>query len=236
MIKVLLVEDDTIVAKIILYYLEEEKLYEVKWAKTGGEALARARESFDVILMDVLLPDVNGIDLCEKLREYHDCPILFLSCLDDSDTIVNTQKKGGDDFLAKPFDNKVLSARIQANLRRYAANRKNSEKKEEPELACRGFSLDVNRHTVVRPEGEVKLSSTEFRILSFLMQHVGEYFTPKALYAKIWGESSLNDTRTVLVHIHNIRQKIETCPESPRYLKMVWGLGYTFDPEGAAPA
>ena len=80
MIKVLLVEDDTIVAKIILYYLEEEKLYEVKWAKTGGEALARARESFDVILMDVLLPDVNGIDLCEKLREYHDCPILFLSC------------------------------------------------------------------------------------------------------------------------------------------------------------
>ena len=154
MIKVLLVEDDTIVAKIILYYLEEEKLYEVKWAKTGGEALARARESFDVILMDVLLPDVNGIDLCEKLREYHDCPILFLSCLDDSDTIVNALQKGGDDFLAKPFDNKVLSARIQANLRRYAANRKNSEKKEEPELACRGFSLDVNRHTVVRPEGE----------------------------------------------------------------------------------
>ena len=139
MIKVLLVEDDTIVAKIILYYLEEEKLYEVKWAKTGGEALARARESFDVILMDVLLPDVNGIDLCEKLREYHDCPILFLSCLDDSDTIVNALQKGATIFWPSPSTTRCFPPASRPICAATPPTARTPKKRKSPSLPAAAF-------------------------------------------------------------------------------------------------
>lgn len=225
MTNVLLIEDDSLVANVIFYYLEQTEEYQIVWAKTGGEAFASARDHFDVILLDILLPDVDGIELCTRLREWHDCPIIFLSCLDGSDTIVRALEHGGDDFLVKPFDNKVLEARIQANLRRF----NKTFKPVKNSLVCKGFTLDMNRHVVVKPEGEIKLSGTEFRILSFLMQNAGMYFTPKELYLKIWGDKSYGDTRTVIVHIHNIREKIEECSENPRYLKMEWGKGYYFD-------
>ena len=226
--RVLLIEDDALVAKVIFYYLEQAETYQIVWAKTGGEAFANARDNFDVILLDILLPDVDGIDLCARLREWHDCPIIFISCLDSSDTIVRALEQGGDDFLVKPFDNKVLEARIQANLRRYSKNLQSTQNLME----CEGFKLDANRHVVVKPEGEIKLSGTEFKILSFLMQNNGKHFTPKELYLKIWGEKSYGDTRTVIVHIHNIREKIEKDPENPVFIKMEWGRGYYFDLSG----
>jgi len=229
-IRVFLIEDDPLVAKVIFYYLEQAETYQVIWAKTGGEAFANARDSYDVILLDILLPDVDGIDLCARLREWHDCPIIFISCLDGSDTIVRALEHGGDDFLVKPFDNKVLVARIQANLRRYNKNLQPTQNM----LECEGFTLDANRHVVVKVEGEIKLSGTEFKVLSFLMQNNCKYFTPKELYLKIWGEKSYGDTRTVIVHIHNIRKKIEKDSENPRFLKMEWGKGYYFDASGRA--
>jgi len=222
--RVLLIEDDPLVAKTILYYLDNSETYEVVWAKTGGEAFANARDKYDVILLDILLPDVDGIELCERLRQWHDCPIIFISCLDRSDIIVRALELGGDDFLVKPFDNKVLEARIQANLRRYRKIIPSTQN----ELKCDGFTLDVNKHIIIRDGEEIKLSNTEFRILSFLMQNQGQYFTPKELYLKIWGEKSYGDTRTVIVHIHNIRNKIEPDSENPIFLKMEWGKGYYF--------
>jgi DNA-binding response OmpR family regulator len=227
---VLLIEDDPLVAKVIFYYLEQAETYQIVWAKTGGEAFANARDNFDVILLDILLPDVDGIDLCSRLREWHDCPIIFISCLDSSDTIVRALEHGGDDFLVKPFDNKVLEARIQANLRRYNKNVQPTQNIFE----CQGFTLDARRHVVIKPECEIKLSGTEFKILSFLMQNKNKYFTPKELYLKIWGEKSYGDTRTVIVHIHNIREKIENDPDNPMFLKMEWGKGYYFDFSGKA--
>lgn len=228
MTRVLLIEDDPLVAKVILYYLDQSEIYKVVWAKTGGEAFANARDKYDVILLDILLPDVDGIDLCERLRKWHDCPIIFISCLDSSDIIVRALELGGDDFLVKPFDNKVLEARIQANLRRFH----NKIPPTQNELKCDGFILDANKHVIIKDTHEIKLSRTEFRILSFLMQNHGKHFTPKELYLKIWGEKSYGDTRTVIVHIHNIRNKIEPDPENPCYLKMEWGKGYYFDQSG----
>ena len=119
MTKVLLIEDDPLVAKVILYYLEQAETYETTWAHSGGEAFAHAREYFDVILLDILLPDADGVELCGRLRNWQACPILFISCLDNSDTIVQALEAGGDDFITKPFDNKVLVARVRAVLRRY---------------------------------------------------------------------------------------------------------------------
>jgi DNA-binding response OmpR family regulator len=230
MTRVLLIEDDELVAKVILYYLEQAETYEVIWVKTGGEAYAKARDKFDVILLDILLPDVNGVELCSRLKEWHDCPVIFISCLDNSNTIVQALECGGDDFIAKPFDNKVLEARIKANLRRVSK----VPHKDKNILECIGFKLDANRHIVIKSEEELKLSSTEFRILSFLMQNPEKYYTPKELYFKVWGEKSWGDTRTVIVHIHNIRNKIEEDPNNPRFLKMEWGQGYYFDPKGKA--
>ena len=228
MTKVLLIEDDELVAKVILYYLEQAETYEVVWVKTGGEAFAKARDKFDIILLDILLPDVNGVDLCTTLKKWHDCPIIFISCLDGSNTIVQALECGGDDFIVKPFDNKVLEARIKANLRRASTVPHNAKNV----LECIGFTLDANRHIIIKQEEELKLSSTEFRILSFLMQNPEKCYTPKELYFKVWGEKSWGDARTVIVHIHNIRNKIEEDPNNPRFLKMEWGQGYYFDPKG----
>lgn len=229
MTRVLLVEDDELVAKVILHYLDQEEVYQVVWARTGGEAFASARDQFDVVLLDILLPDVDGVSLCGRIREWHDCPIIFISALDDSDTIVSALEHGGDDFLAKPFDNKVLEAHIKANLRRW----RHALQPPRNTLECAGFRLDADRHVVASPAGERKLSATEFRILSFLMQNPGQYFTTKELYLKIWGEKSFGDARTVVVHISNLRKKIEPDPERAHYLKMAWGKGYWFDPLGS---
>ena len=118
MIRVLLVEDDPVIRDTTCYFLKSQQNFEVVCADTGGEALSHAREKFDVILMDILLPDTNGMDLCQRLRSWHHCPIIFTSCLDDTDTVVRALELGGDDFLAKPYNHKVLLARIMANIRR----------------------------------------------------------------------------------------------------------------------
>ena len=232
MVKVLLVEDDRVIARIIEYYLKQESRYEVTWAKTAGEAMGYARETFDVILLDILLPDVNGIDLCAKLREWHSCPIIFVSALDGSDTIVSALDAGGDDFITKPFDNKVLAAKIEANLRRAAST--------QPEFAanaivCGGFTLDIGLAAVIKDGQEIKLSSREYRILSLLMQNPGRYFSTDEIYRRIWGRDPNGDTRSVVVHIHNIRKKIGDVDE-PRYLRNEWGRGYVFCPDGSLEA
>lgn len=225
MIRVLLVEDDPLIAKVVLYYMKQEETYTVIWAKTGGEALSMARDRFNVVLMDILLPDVNGIDLCERLRNWHDCPVIFISCLDDSETIVKALSSGGDDFVTKPFDNKVLVARIEANLRRYAAGKADPLKNT---LICGDLTLDANHHVAIKRGAEIKLSNMEFRVLLLLMGNPGVHFTPKELYRRVWGSASMGDSRTVLVHIHNLRRKLEDDPNEPQYIRMDWGEGYAF--------
>lgn len=234
MIRVLLVEDDPVIRDTTRYFLQSQKNFEVICAQTGGEALSLAREKFDVILMDILLPDTNGVDLCQRLRSWHHCPIIFTSCLDDTDTVVKALEMGGDDFLSKPYHNKVLLARIMANIRRVQMDA------AEPSLQdyhCAAFSLDANTHTVTRKGQKIHLADMEYRILSLLVRYPNTFFTANEIYQKIWGKDSLGDVRTVQVHIHNLRSKIEPDPAHPLYLKNVWGKGYVFCPEGdgAAP-
>lgn len=228
MIKVLLIEDDKVIAQVIQYYLQQESLdYKVFWVKTAGEAMAFVVEPFDVILLDILLPDVNGIDFCQKLREWHPCPIIFISCLDDTQTIVQALAMGGDDFIVKPFDNKILGARIQANLRRVALDEKRTATAHTPLVAGR-FRLDFSAQSLCIDDRTVNLSSIEFRLLSFLMQNPNQYFTAQELYRRIWGKDSYGDIRTVQVHIHSLRKKLESSPSDPHYIKNIHGKGYCF--------
>ncbi len=231
MTHILLIEDDKAIADITRYYLEAQKSYRVTWAKNGAEAITYARGMFDLIIMDILLPDANGIDLCKTLRQWHRCPIIFCSALDDSDTMIRALEKGGDDFITKPFDYKVLLAKIQANLRRVQLDTEGSAKSAGSGSGLsRGiFSLDpVSRQVEVQGK-TCRLSEIEFRILGYFLQHPGEYLTGEDIFRAIWGKDPLGDTRTVQVHIHNLRSKIEPDPTSPVYLKSVWGKGYILD-------
>lgn len=224
--QILLIEDDKVICDITRYFLEGQKQYRVTCARTGGEAMAYAREPFDLIIMDILLPDTNGIDLCRSLRRWQHCPIIFSSCLDDSDTMVRALEMGGDDFLAKPFDNKVLLAKIQANLRRVHMD---AERGREDREEFGAFRLQPQTHQVTVEGRSVKLSQIEYRILSYLVHHPGVYLSGAQIYQALWGKDPLGDTRTVQVHIHNLRRKIEADPANPVYLKSVWGKGYCFD-------
>lgn len=185
MIRVLLVEDDPVIRDTTRYFLNSQQNYEVVCAETGGEALSHARENFDVILMDILLPDTNGMDLCQRLRSWHHCPIIFTSCLDDTDTVVRALELGGDDFLAKPYNHKVLLARIMANIRRVQMDA------AEPSVNgyhCAAFTLDSNSHCVEKDGRSIHLADMEFRILSLFVRYPNTFFTANELYQKILGQ------------------------------------------------
>ena len=188
MIRILLVEDDPVIRDTTSYFLKCQQNFEVVCADTGGEALSHAREKFDVILMDILLPDTNGMDLCQRLRSWHHCPIIFTSCLDDTDTVVRALELGGDDFLTKPYNHKVLLARIMANIRRVQMDA------AEPSVSgyhCVAFTLDSNSHCVEKDGRSIHLADMEYRILTLFIRHPNTFFTANELYRKIWGKESL---------------------------------------------
>lgn len=229
MTNVLLIEDDVEIARIIRYYLGQKDIYQVEWASNAQQAWDKARSGFDVILLDIMLPDSNGIELCTRLREWYGCPIIFISCLGDSDTIIQALERGGDDYIVKPFDNGILHARIQANLRRV---RQEKKLKMPSGFACRFFSLDAQNHLLIKEGKKIPLVPMESRLLAFFMQNPNQYFVASELYQMIWGKQSYGDNRTVTVHIYNLRRKLEDDPSQPRFLKNIWGKGYVFDPEG----
>lgn len=229
MTNVLLVEDDEEIARIIKYYLGQSDSYQVDWVTDGEQAWAAARSGYDVILLDIMLPGTDGIQLCARLREWYHCPILFISCLGDSETVIRALEQGGDDYIVKPFDNQVLHARIQANLRRA---RLEAKEPGSAGFSCPAFSLDTQNHVLRKGGEKIQLVSMESKLLAFFMQNPNRYFTAAELYKAIWGKPSYGDNRTVTVHIYTLRKKLEEDPSVPRYLKNVWGKGYFFDPLG----
>lgn len=229
MIRLLLVEDDETISQMILDYFKETEEYQITLAKNADDALRYVNQVFDAILLDVMLPDGNGIHLCESFRKVQQCPILFISCINDDQVIIDALAHGGDDYITKPFNYVVLDARIKANLRRVKIDRN-----KEITLIHRYELLNIdveNRSVDIRGE-KIVLGNMEFRILSFFTDHPNEYYSSRELYKKLWGKPSLGDTRTVLVHIHNLRKKLEKDPSDPKIIKSIPGRGYVFDPEG----
>ena len=229
--KVVLVEDQYVARQLFGLYLKDSEKYEIVRTLESASGIAEILRNVpvDLILMDILLPDTNGMDLCQRLRSWHHCPIIFTSCLDDTDTVVRALELGGDDFLTKPYNHKVLLARIMANIRRVQMDA------AEPSVSgyhCAAFTLDSNSHCVEKDGRSIHLADMEYRILTLFIRHPNTFFTANELYRKIWGKESLGDVRTVQVHIHNLRSKIEPDPAKPVYLKNVWGKGYIFRPEG----
>lgn len=225
--KVLLVEDDAIIARIIRHYLCGGE-FEVTWCSSAETVDKLTDLSFDVVLLDIMLPGASGYDVCARLRARHDCPIIFVSCLDDSDSIVKALEMGGDDFITKPFDARVLVAKIKANVRRAGSFHREGHLEDHYEFP--GLAIDVSTRTVCGEHGISELTPLEFQMLMFLVRNAGSFYRTEELYYNVWGKNSYGDTRTVMVLMHSVRVKIEPDPSHPRYLVNRRGRGYAFMP------
>ena len=222
---VLLIEDDLENCDILLHYLDKIGDYATVVAHNSSEALAAVkRRSFDLILMDIMLPGMDGIDLCVQLRKTLYCPVIFISCLDDEETIVRAMRRGGDDYLTKPFRYAVLQAHMEAVLRRV-----NGSGAGLAEDICFGpFTLSIREHVLIRGETRIYLSPTEFELLVLFLNHKEETLAFEEIYQYIWKKPSYGDLRTVFSHVRNLRKKLEQNPSAPEYIQTVPRVGYRF--------
>lgn len=218
--KIMIVDDDPNICEIVQAYCEREGFIS-SYSYSGTEAL-KLLASFepDLIVLDVLLANESGIDWCRNARTYTSAPIVFLSSQEEDEVKISALSYGGDDYVTKPFSPKVLMAKIKAHLRRVSAGR------GEQLLELPGLTLDFYAQSVIVGSETIFLSKKEFGLLSYMAQNVNRAVSVDALFQLIWGTDSLEDTRTVAVHISNLRKKIEADPTYPERIVTIRGAGY----------
>lgn len=224
---VLVIEDDLNICEVLTYYLRKSGNYTVSIVHSSEEGIVLIRNGgrYDIILCDIMLPGMDGIEFCREVRKLIFCPIIFISCLDDDETIVKALSMGGDDYLVKPFHGPVLLAHIEATLRRCG-------RQETTELLAFGeLELDGKRRLVKKGGRELSLSPTEYDLLWYLARSAGRFVSYQELYEGVWKKPSLGDYRSLFVHISNLRKKIEEAPARPKLLRTHPGGGYLFGPE-----
>lgn len=222
----MVVDDEAIVREVVTDYLRRDG-YQVTTASDGHEALLRfAAARPDLVLLDLMLPGIDGLEVCRRIRATSNVPIIMVTAKgDETDTIIGLGV-GADDYVSKPFSPRELVARIKAVLRRAAA----TPVAEGDPLRFGSMSIRPDRRQVEIAGTAVELTAREFDLLEFLAQHPGHVFSRDELLDKVWDWSYASDGGTVTVHIRRLRQKIESDPERPRYIKTVWGVGYKFEP------
>lgn len=227
--KVLVVDDDREIAEAIRIYLEKEGINS-KLCYDGQQALdALDEEDFHLILMDIMMPKLDGIRATLKIREAKNIPIILISAKsDDSDKILGLNL-GADDYITKPFNPLELLARVKSQFRRSAINEASNRNSSKNRVATGGLALDFDLKTVTIDGEDIKLTPIEYKILRLLMQNLGRIFSIDEIYEKVWKEPNINGENTVAVHVRRIREKIEINPREPKYLKVVWGIGYRID-------
>lgn len=223
---VLLVEDDETVSEVVERYLEREG-FRVEVVSDGTDAVSRFDEDVDLIVLDIMLPGMDGLEVCRRLRTTSAVPIIMLTALgEESDRIMGLEL-GADDYLAKPFSPRELTARVKSVLRR--ANGTLAPQIAQGELKAGAITLNLDAHEVTVEGHPIVLTSREFELLAWLMTHPKRVFTREELLERVWGYS-YGDKSTVTVHVRRLREKIEADPAQPRHVATVWGLGYRFDP------
>ena len=227
--KILVVDDEKLLVKGVKFNLENEG-YEVTPAYDGVTAVELARkESFDLIVMDVMMPGLSGGDACMQIREFSDVPVIMLTARsEDSDKLMGFAC-GADDYVTKPFNILELKARIRALLRRASGSRR--QQKESSLLECRGFTLDMSQRVALREGRVVDLTAKEYELLEVLMKNPRHVFSREKLMDRVWGYTYAGDYRTVDVHIRRLREKLEPDPAQPKYILTKWGVGYYFQDE-----
>ncbi len=227
--RILIIEDDDSIAAIERDYLVLAG-FEVDIAATGGDGIALGRSGhYDLILLDLMLPGVDGFSVCRTLRGTLDIPILMVTARQEDIDKIKGLGIGADDYITKPFSPNVLVARIKANLAQYD-RLKNADARDRARISLGSVTLHTDTRRVFVDGTEVPLKNKEFELLYFLMSNADIVFSREALYERIWGYDALGDNATVAVHINRLREKIERDPSKPRYIQTVWGAGYRFKP------
>ena len=227
----ILVVDDN---KEIVYSISELLKYEgyqALGAYDGMQALdVLEQNKIDLILLDVMMPRLNGLSTLMKLREKHKIPVIILSAKTEESDKVSGLIMGADDYVEKPYNPAELIARVKAHLRRYRAWGGETPKEDEDRIVNGGLILD-KKQRIIEVEGEeVRLTATEYKILELLMEHPGQVFSAELIYENVWQETATYVVEnTVMVHIRHIREKIEIDTKKPRYVKVVWGIGYKME-------
>lgn len=223
--KILIVDDDEEIRNIISIYMKNEGYYPLQ-AKDGLEAVRLLSDNkIDLIILDIMMPKMDGISTCLKIREENNMPIIIISAKDSDADIIYGLTSGADDYITKPFNPLELVARVKSQLRRYKnLNPKFTNHCDIIEIG--DMIIDILRHTVTVGGRDVKLTAKEFDILVLLARNRNVVYSVEKIYELVWEESFYRSENTVMVHIMNIREKIEPNPRKPIYIKTVWGIGY----------
>lgn len=224
--KILLVDDEKDIADLIEEVLRQDSFENIKKVYTGMDAVQVCREyQPDVVVLDIMLPDIGGIEVCKQIREFSFCSILFLSSKNDDIDKILGLSCGGDDYITKPFSPREIVYRIKAQLRRqqYQSVMRTDVKGL---LTVGGLALDRESSRIYKNEKEIDLTGREFLLLSYLMENADKIISKERLYEQVWGEYSSICDNTIMVHIRHIREKIEDTPSTPKQLITIKGLGY----------
>ncbi|MBO5303634.1 MAG: response regulator transcription factor [Lachnospiraceae bacterium] len=224
--KVLVVDDEKLIVKGIRFSLEQDGM-EVDCAYDGEEALRMATDNaYDMILLDIMLPKMNGFEVCQQIREFSTVPIVMLTAKgDDMDKILGLEY-GADDYITKPFNILEVKARIKAIMRRTAASQ---PKKEEASIIENGdLRMDCESRRLFVKGKEINLTAKEFDLLELLVTHPNKVYSRESLLNLVWGYEYPGDVRTVDVHVRRMREKIESNPSEPKYVHTKWGVGYYY--------
>ena len=228
MSKVLIIEDEQSIAALEKDYLELYD-FEVSIENDGQKGLDRAvLENYDIVIVDLMLPTVDGFEICKRIREVKDIPILVVSAKKEDIDKIRGLELGADDYITKPFSPSELVARVKAHLSRYERLRGNGGMQENEFIEIRGIKIDKTARRVFVNGEEKILTTKEFDLLTFLASNPNHVFTKEELFKEIWNMDSIGDIATVTVHIKKIREKIELNTAKPQYIETIWGVGYRF--------
>ena len=223
MVKILMVEDEQEISELVVFYLKNEN-YEVITCETGQAALEKIRtEDFALAILDVMLPDISGFELCQAIRKKYTYPIIMLTAKGEEIDKITGLTLGADDYMTKPFRPLELVARVKAQLRRttqYSNLGRNI-------LMVKGIELDVEKRKVFLNEQELYLTPIEFSILKLLMERQDQVVSSEQIFREVWGEKYyVNSNNTIMVHIRHLREKLQDTGEKCKYIQTVWGIGY----------
>ena len=227
MSRILIIEDEEAIADLEKDYLELSD-FEVEIEHTGDEGLQKAlKEDFDLIILDLMLPGMDGFEVCKKIREEKNIPILMVSAKEDDIDKIRGLGLGADDYMTKPFSPSELVARVKAHMARYD-RLVGSTQKTNDIVEIRGIRIDKTARRVYVDGEEKTFTTKEFDLLTFLAENPNHVFTKEELFREIWDMDSIGDIATVTVHIKKIREKIEFDTAKPQYIETIWGVGYRF--------
>jgi len=222
--KILIIEDDIAIAEIERDFLQIEG-FDVTIVADGLEGCKKAKEeNYDLILMDVMLPNMNGYDICRSIRSVVDVPIIMVTARGEDTDKVRGLGLGADDYMSKPFSPTELVARVKSNLAQY----ERLKRRQTNELIAGAITINSTAQRVFAHGAEIELKHKEYELLAFLISNPDTVFSKEHLYQRIWGMDAIGDLKTVAVHINRLREKIEKDSQSPVHIQTVWGAGYRF--------